>query len=91
MQNEYITNKLDMFGNLIRELQYWNRLAEDESTVEGHQYCDAMFLETLEQAREMHPHVIQELDNYFQLCRAENIPIDISYYRISKELKEYSF
>lgn len=91
MQNQGLTLRIEMFGNLIEELNYWNRACEDEDENMGLEYCEQMFVDSLDAVREMREYLLEDLNEYRRSCKVDNIPIDLSYYRIERQLKESTF
>jgi hypothetical protein len=96
MQTPEITLRIEMFGNLIEELNRWHYLCEsDEIEMEinntTHEYCEQMFIDTLSAVREMREMLLEELNEYRNDCKLNQIPIDLSYVRIEKQLKESTF
>lgn len=91
MQNPSLTLKIEMFGNLIEELNYWHYVCEHEEGEAQFEYAEQMFIDTLNSVREMREILLEDLNEYKQACRTDNIPVDISYHRIEKQLKESTF
>ena len=84
-----------MFGNLVDELQYWQKCIEDEE-VNGDSgdeldYCESMFTETLDAIREYREMLIGDLEQYVRDCKENDIPVDLGYWRIKKQLYESTF
>lgn len=91
MQNPSLTLKIEMFGNLIEELNYWHYVCDYEEGENELVYAEQMFVDTLSSVREMREILLEELDEYRRNCEVDNVPVDISYYRIQKQLKESTF
>lgn len=94
MQIASLTFKIELFGNLIEELNYWNKSCEEESDMgegEDLQYCEDKFLETLRSVRDMRAILLNDFTEYKLDCKTNGTPIDLSYYRIERQLKESSF
>ena len=93
MQNPSLTLKIEMFGNLVDELNHWNLCCEDESVQGGDEleYCEQRFLEVLDAVKEYRELLLEEFEVYFHDCKLNKIPIDISYYRIKRQLQESYF
>ena len=80
-----------MFGNLIEELNYWHYVCEHEEGEHEFEYAEQMFVDTLNSVREMREILLEELNDYRIDCEANQIPIDLGYFRIQKQLKESTF
>ena len=91
MQNPETTFRIEMFGNLVDELKYWHNCLSDENSDDSIDYCEDKFEETLTACREYREILIEELDEYVKDCRNGDIPIDLSYWRIRKQLQETDF
>lgn len=91
MQNAGTTLRIEMFGNLIEELNYWHYVCENEEGEYQLEYAEQMFTDTLAAVKDMRDILIEELHEYKVNCRLHNEPIDISYHRIEKQLKESTF
>jgi hypothetical protein len=91
MQKPELTLKIEMFGNLIEELNYWHYVCEHEQGDQEFEYAELMFEDSLAAVREMREVLLEELNEYKMDCRATGTPIDISYFRIEKQLKESTF
>ena len=91
MQRPELTLKIEMFGNMIEELNYWNYICSHEEGENEFEYAEQMFMDTLNAVKEMREILLEELNEYKQDCRNNSIPIDISYFRIEKQLKESTF
>lgn len=91
MQNPGTTLRIEMFGNLIEELNYWHYITEHEEGEYQLEYAEQMFIDTLAAVRDMREILLEELHEYKMDCRANNSPIDLSYHRIEKQLKESTF
>lgn len=91
MQRPELTLKIEMFGNLIEELNYWHHVCEHEEGDREFEYAEQMFVDTLSSVKEMREVLLEELDEYRRDCEVGNVPVDISYYRIQKQLKESTF
>lgn len=91
MQRPDLTLKIEMFGNLIEELNYWHYVCDHEESENAFEYAEQMFVDTLNSVKEMREILLEELDEYRRDCEIDNIPVDLSYYRIEKQLKESTF
>jgi len=91
MQRPELTLKIKMFGNLIEELNYWHYITEHEEGEQEFEYAEQMFVDTLDSVREMREILLEDLDEYKRNCELNSEPVDISYHRIQKQLKESSF
>lgn len=93
MQTPGMTLRIEMFGALVDELAYWQKCLEEEEENEGDEleYCGARFEETLDSIREFREILLEDLDNYVKDCKEHNIPIDLGYWRIKKQLHESTF
>jgi hypothetical protein len=83
--------KIEMFGSLIQELDYWNYICDHEEGEAQLVYADQMFHDILSAVKEMREILLEELNEYKKHCRTNSIPIDISYHRIQKQLEESTF
>jgi hypothetical protein len=88
MQTPDRTIRIETFGELVLELNYWHDISDESGDI---QYAESKFLETLEAIRDYREYLINDLDIYFQECKATGTPIDLSYYRIYKQLNESTF
>lgn len=79
-----------MFGNLVEELGYWNDQCNQE---DGNEliYCEQRFEDMLVSVRGMREQLLEELYEYIRDCKENNTPIDISYWRILKQLEQSTF
>jgi hypothetical protein len=91
MQTPEMTLRIEMFGNLIEELNYWHNACGDEEQDENLQYCEDRFIDALEAVRDLRQALLEDLQGYLYECRSNSVPIDISYYRIKKQLEESTF
>jgi hypothetical protein len=91
MQTPELTLKIEMFGNLIEELNYWHYICDHEEGDDELVYAEQMFIDALSSVREMREILLEDLNEYKMDCRANNTPIDISYHRIQKQLEESTF
>jgi len=91
MQNDSLTFKIEMFGNLVEELNHWHQVCDNEEHEDSFEYCEQMFIDTLNAVKEMREVLLEDFDEYKQNCKANNQPTDLSYYRIEKQLKESIF
>lgn len=91
MQTPELTLKIEMFGNLIEELNYWHYVCEHEEGEHEFEYAEQMFQDSLNAVRDLRNILLEELDEYKNHCRANGVPIDISYHRIQKQLEESTF
>jgi hypothetical protein len=85
--------RIEMFGNLVEELSYWQRCIEDEemSGEADLDYCESRFSETLDAIREFRIILIEDLELYVKDCKANSIPVDLGYWRVKKQLYESTF
>jgi hypothetical protein len=90
VQNVHLTFKVEMFGNLIEELSSWQRIGEEDDLMDA-DYIEDRFVETLAAVRDMRDILLKEFEEYERTCKLDNVPIDLSYYRIHKQLKESTF
>ena len=90
MQTPQLTFKIEMFGNLIEELNNWQRIGEEDDLMDS-DYVEDRFIETLAAVRDMRDILLKELEEYEAACRINNEPIDLGYYRIKKQLAESTF
>lgn len=91
MQTPELTLKIEMFGNLIEELNYWHYICEHEEGENEFEYAEQMFVDALSSVKEMREILLEDLDEYRKHCEINSIPVDLSYYRIQKQLKESTF
>lgn len=91
MQNPSLSLKIEMFGNLIEELNYWHHVCEHEEGEVEFEYAEQMFTDTLAAVKEMREVLLEELSQYKLDCKDSSIPVDISYHRIQKQLEESTF
>lgn len=90
MQTPELTFKIEIFGNLIEDLNYWHlSCGEDEN--DDLPYCEEKFIESLRAVRDMRAVLLEELEWYLNDCRINQVPIDLSYYRIKKQLEDSTF
>lgn len=91
MQRPELTLKIEMFGNLIEELNYWHYICEHEEGEHEFEYAEQMFVDSLHAVRELREILLEELNEYKMDCRTTGTPIDIGYHRIQKQLQESTF
>lgn len=91
MQNPRLTLRIEMFGNMIEELNHWHQACDDEDGDMEIEYCEQMFVDTLHAVKEMREWLLEDLNEYRRDCELDGIPVDLSYYRIEKQLKESTF
>lgn len=91
MQTPELTFRIEMFGNMIEELNYWHHVCEHEEGETEFEYAEQMFTDTLNAVRELREDLLVELSDYKQYCKNNEIPVDLSYFRIEKQLKESTF
>jgi hypothetical protein len=91
MQYPEMTLRIEMFGNLVDELKYWHKCLEDEEGDDGIEYCEERFEDVLDACKEMRLLLIDEMEEYVTNCKTNNVPIDISYWRIKIQLNETCF
>lgn len=90
MQSQHTNHRIEMFGNLVEELSYWNDQCNHEDG-DSLDYCETKFEETLSAVKEFREELLKELYEYIRDCNEDDIPIDISYYRILKQLEQSTF
>lgn len=89
MQNAEMTLRIEMFGNLLMELKHWHLcLDNEEGSDETFEYLENRYEEVLDAVREFKELLLVDLNEYVSNCKENDIPIDISYYRIRKEVSE---
>ena len=91
MQTPELTLRIEMFGNLIEQLNYWHYICEHEEGEQEFEYAEQMFLDNLNAVKELREILLEDLNEYRRNCELHQIPVDISYYRIQKQLKESTF
>lgn len=91
MQRPELTLRIEMFGNMIEELNHWHNQCDDEGGDTELEYCEQMFTDTLHAVKELREILLEDLYEYKMDCRASGTPVDISYHRIEKQLKESTF
>lgn len=91
MQNPAMNLKIEMFGNLIEELNKWHTACDNEEGDEELQYCEQMFVDTLSAVRDMREMLLEDFNEYKVYCRTNQVPLDISYARVERQLKESTF
>ncbi len=92
MQNPSLTLKIEMFGNLVDELEYWNKCCANEADSDIQmEYCENKFKDVLDACREVRDILMVELNEYVDNCKSNQIPISLDYWRIRKQLQEVSF
>lgn len=91
MQSPGTTLRIEMFGNLVDELKYWHTCLSDEDSDDSIEYCEERFQDVLDACKEMRLLLIEELEDYVKDCNKSDIPIDISYWRIRRQLFETTF
>ena len=82
--------RIEMFGNLVEDLNHWHSCCDNEQG-EDFEYCEQMFIDTLASVREMREILLEDFEEYFNDCKANEIPVDIGYWRIRKQLEESTF
>lgn len=90
LQNPDMTFKIELFGNLLEELNMWHSSC-DIHEEDSFEYCESKFVETLKAVRDMRLALLSDLGEYINDCKINNFPIDISLYRIKKQLEESTF
>ena len=83
--------RIEMFGNLIEDLNYWHRCCENESEGDEQDYCEQMFIDTLASVKEMREILLEDFEEYINDCKSNQIPIDLGYWRVKKQLEESTF
>ena len=91
MQKPELTLRIQMFGNLIEELNYWHYICENEGSEHEFEYAEQMFIETLDSVREMREILLEDLNEYRNDCKLHQIPIDLGYIRVQKQLEQSTF
>jgi hypothetical protein len=94
VQNPNLVLKINLFGNLIEELNHWHLCCDDEARYgeeDELQYCEDKFVETLEAVRDMRALLLSDLEEYVRLCKEDNEPVDLGLYRVKKQLDESTF
>lgn len=92
MQTPALTLKIEMFGNMIEELNYWHSCCGDINYGEDSlEYTESRFIEMLDAVREMREILLEDLKEYRHHCKIEDIPVDLGYCRIERQLKESTF
>ena len=93
MQKPEITLQIELFGNLVEELNYCSDLCdiEEEEFGQAIEETEERFYEVLAAVREMRDTLSNMMREYRNECEEFDIPIDINYHRIYKQLKETSF
>jgi hypothetical protein len=83
--------KIEMFGNLVEDLNYWHNCCENEGTEDQIEYCEQMFIDVLSSVREMREILLNDFEEYINDCKFNQVPIDLGYWRIRKQLQESTF
>lgn len=91
MQTPEMNLRIEMFGNVLEELNYWHYVCEHEEGPQEFEYAEQMFIDTLEAIRDLREVLLEDLDEYERDCKINSIPNDISYKRVQKQLKESTF
>ena len=96
MQRPDLTFKIELFGNLVEQLNYWHQLCDgDDVDPIDHGFdqdeCEEEFIKTLSAIKDMREILLGELDEYKRNCKDNNEPVDLSYHRIQVQLKESNF
>lgn len=91
MQYPELNLRIEMFGNLVDELKYWHTCISGEEGEDSLEYCEERFQDSLDACKDMREILLEELDQYVKDCRTDDIPIDLGYYRVNRQLKETSF
>lgn len=89
MQNPEMNLRIEMFGNLLQDLRYWDNCLDNGETDDELEYLEIRYDEVLEALRDFKGLLIEELTDYVEHCKKSNTPIDLSYYRIRKELEQF--
>lgn len=90
MQTPEMSFRIELFGGLIEELNMWHASCEDHED-DDFEYCEVKFIETLKAVRDTREMLLEDLEKYLEDCKRTDIPIDLSYYRILRQLKESTF
>jgi hypothetical protein len=91
MQNPEMNLRIEMFGNLIEDLNYWHSCCDNEENEDELQYCEQMFIDTLASVKEMRQILLEDFEEYLNDCKLNEIPVDIGYWRVRKQLQESTF
>lgn len=91
MQYPGMTLRIEMFGNLVDELTYWHKCLDQEEGEDSLEYCEERYTDALDACKDMRSILIEELDQYVRDCKTNDIPVDISYWRIKAQLIETDF
>lgn len=86
MQSPIINRRIEYLAQLvldIREVQNDIRMTGDPSLILEYEEEKKVLFEDLE---EQAKNLIYILEAYFQDCKDENIPIELSYYKVYREL-----
>jgi hypothetical protein len=91
MQSPEMNLRIEMFGNLIEDLNYWHNCCDNEEGDEELQYCEQMFIDVLSSVKEMREILLLDFEEYFNDCKFNEIPVDLGYWRVKKQLEDSTF
>ena len=83
--------RIEMFGNLVEDLNYWHACCDNEESEDELEYCEQMFIDTLSSVKEMREILLDDFEEYLNDCKANQVPIDLGYWRVRKQLQESTF
>jgi hypothetical protein len=83
MERPEINLKLEMLGNLVLQLKYFSEEFEGDEDLK---ILETEYDKVLASMREMRELLIEDLDEYFEYCKANNEPIYLPYWTVRKEL-----
>lgn len=90
VQTPALTLKIELFGNLIEQLNHWQSIGEEDDVMDL-DYVEERFIETLAAIRDMRNVLLEDLEGYLHDCKVNNVPVDLNYFRIKKQLDESTF
>lgn len=85
MQRHALTLKIELFGHLLEELNYWASVDDDIDLAED------KFKEVLSAIKEMREILLKDIEGYLNECRTTKEPINLNYVIVFKELKRATF
>jgi hypothetical protein len=91
MQYPELNLRIEMFGNLVDELQYWHKCISGEEGEDSLEYCEERFQDAIDACKDMRLIILEELEEYVKNCRTNDIPLDLGYYRVKRQLTESTF
>jgi hypothetical protein len=91
MQYPELNLRIEMFGNLVDELQYWHKCISGEEGEDSLEYCEERFQDAIDACKDMRLIILEELEQYVKDCRTNDIPLDLGYYRVKRQLTESTF